>query len=88
VHITSQGAEAIITGDMIHHPCQIAHPEWSSSADENKSKSASTRDVFLDKYSDQPVLIIGTHFAAPTAGYLVADDTLGSSGEVTYRLDY
>ena len=88
VHITSQGAEAIITGDMIHHPCQIAHPEWSSSADENKSKSASTRDVFLDKYSDQPVLIIGTHFAAPTAGYLVADDTLGSSGEVTYRLAY
>ncbi len=33
VHITSRGEEAVITGDMIHHPCQIVHPDWSSTAD-------------------------------------------------------
>ncbi len=81
VHITSQGEEAIITGDMIHHPCQIAHPEWSSTADWDQSASAATRIEFLSRYADQPVLIIGTHFAAPTAGRIVRD------GEV-YRLDY
>ena len=27
VHITSRGEEAVITGDMIHHPCQIVHPQ-------------------------------------------------------------
>ena len=64
---------------MIHHPCQIAHPDWSSTADENQTDSATTRDVFLAKYSDRPVLIIGTHFAAPTAGYIVAEqDTLNT----------
>jgi glyoxylase-like metal-dependent hydrolase (beta-lactamase superfamily II) len=73
VHITSNGQEAVITGDMIHHPCQIAHPDWSSTADENQTDSATTRDAFLAKYSDRPVLIIGTHFAAPTAGYIVAE---------------
>jgi glyoxylase-like metal-dependent hydrolase (beta-lactamase superfamily II) len=81
VHIASCGEEAVITGDMIHHPCQIAHPEWSSSADWDQAMSADTRAGFLARYADRPVLIIGTHFATPTAGRLVTD---GDS----YRLDY
>ncbi|MDP6376917.1 MAG: MBL fold metallo-hydrolase [Pseudomonadales bacterium] len=81
VHIASNGEEAVITGDMLHHPCQIAHPGWSSTADYDQSESAITRQGFLDRYADRPVLIIGTHFAAPTAGRVVRD------GEA-YRLDY
>ena len=33
VRIRSRGEEALITGDFMHHPCQIAHPEWASTAD-------------------------------------------------------
>lgn len=81
IHIRSAGEEAIITGDMIHHPCQIKHPDWSTLADTDGRQAALTRWDFLGKYSDQPVLIIGTHFAGPTAGRLVRDGD-------TYRLDY
>ena len=81
VHIASRGEEAVITGDMIHHPCQIAHPHWSSVADTNPDQSAATRHEFLQRYADRPVLVIGTHFAAPTAGRIVRD------GEA-FRLDY
>ena len=81
IHIASEGEEAVITGDMIHHPCQIAHADWSSSADWNQELSAETRAAFLHRYSDRPVLIIGTHFAAPTAGHIVRDGD-------TYRLSY
>ncbi len=81
VHISSKGEEAIITGDMIHHPCQIAFPEWSTTADYDQNWSRDTRDRFLDKYVDQPVLIIGTHFFGPTAGRIVMDGR-------KYRLDY
>ena len=81
VHITSRGEEAVITGDMIHHPCQIAHPDWSTTADVDQSASAATRASFLNRYADGPVLIIGTHFAGPTAGKLVRDGD-------AYRLDY
>jgi len=81
VHVASRGEEAVITGDMIHHPCQIAHVDWSSTADWNQALSADTRGSFLARYADRPVLIIGTHFAAPTAGRIVTD---GDS----YRLDY
>ena len=81
VHITSRGEEAVITGDMIHHPCQIAHPGWSSTADVDPFAAATTREHFLARYADRPVLIIGTHFAAPTAGCIVRDGDC-------YRLDY
>jgi len=29
VMIESEGERAVITGDMTHHPCQMAHPDWS-----------------------------------------------------------
>lgn len=73
VHITSRGEEAIITGDAIHHPCQIAHPEWSSTADSDQAASAATRRGLLERYADRPVLVIGTHFAGPSAGRVVRD---------------
>ena len=30
VLIESRGQSAVITGDVTHHPCQIAHPHWGS----------------------------------------------------------
>ncbi|MEM7015901.1 MAG: MBL fold metallo-hydrolase [Pseudomonadota bacterium] len=80
VRIASQGEEALITGDCIHHPCQIARPDWCSSADYDQSMAQSTREGLLERYTDRPVLIIGTHFATPTAGHIVRDGD-------TYRLD-
>lgn len=73
VRIRSAGEEAAITGDMIHHPCQIARPDWSSAADTDPDRSRVTRRAFLEGCADRPVLVIGTHFAAPTAGRIVRD---------------
>ena len=33
VEIVSGGERALISGDLLHHPCQLAFPEWSSDAD-------------------------------------------------------
>ena len=73
VRIHSAGEEAVITGDMIHHPCQIARPDWSSAADVDPDRSRVTRRAFLEGCADRPILVIGTHFAAPTAGRIVRD---------------
>jgi len=70
IHIESQGQHALITGDSFHHPCQIEKVQWSSSADYDQAASKQTRESLLTKYGDSNVLIIGTHFATPTAGYL------------------
>jgi hypothetical protein len=71
--IESEGETAIITGDMMHHPCQVAHPEWTVRFDENGDAAAITRTAFVKAHADRPVLIIGTHFAAPTAGHIRRD---------------
>ena len=73
IHISSRGEEAVITGDLMHHPAQCAHPEWHSSADSDGTQAERTRRDFLARYADCPVLVIGTHFAAPTAGRIVRD---------------
>ena len=80
VHISSQGEEALITGDFLHHPCQIAHPEWCANVDEDSARAEQTRRDMFARFADTPALIIGTHFATPTAGRLVTDGD-------TYRLD-
>jgi glyoxylase-like metal-dependent hydrolase (beta-lactamase superfamily II) len=73
IHIASEGKEALITGDCIHHPCQMARTDWCSSADYDRDMGRATREALLAKYADGPVLVIGTHFATPTAGHVVRD---------------
>lgn len=73
LHLVSQNEEAVITGDLVHHPCQFARPDWGSSADDDPERADRTRKAFMARYADTPTLIIGTHFAGPTAGKLVRD---------------
>jgi glyoxylase-like metal-dependent hydrolase (beta-lactamase superfamily II) len=73
VRIASQGQEVLITGDFMHHPCQIARPDWSSTADSDPAEARQTREHMLTHLSDNPILVIGTHFAGRTAGHVVGD---------------
>jgi glyoxylase-like metal-dependent hydrolase (beta-lactamase superfamily II) len=73
VMIESEGERAVITGDMTHHPCQLAHPDWTPRFDTDQKESALTRWRLFAEWADQPILVIGTHFAAPTAGHVVRD---------------
>ena len=71
VRIGSKGENAVITGDMIHHPIQIAHPDWICEFDTDPKMASETRQAFVKRYADQPVRVLGTHFAGPTAGHIV-----------------
>ncbi len=73
VHIESNGEQAIITGDMMHHPCQIARPDWVTPFDADSPAARATREQFLERYADAPVLVLGTHFADPVGGRIVRD---------------
>jgi glyoxylase-like metal-dependent hydrolase (beta-lactamase superfamily II) len=64
VHVDSAGEEGLLTGDVAHHPCQMAHLDWSSTADSDPAQSTATRRVLFSRFSDRPVLVIGGHFRA------------------------
>ena len=73
VRIASKGDTALITGDFIHHPCQMAHPEWAAVVDYNQQQSTRTRHEVFSALAGTPTLLIGTHFAGATAGRVVRD---------------
>ena len=68
---TREGARAFITGDCTHHPVQWAEPDWEMSADTDSAQAARTRRALIDAHGDAQTLIIGTHYAGPTAGHVV-----------------
>ncbi|WP_327001050.1 MBL fold metallo-hydrolase [Dactylosporangium sp. NBC_01737] len=67
VSVESAGRRAIISGDAIHHPCQIAHPEWNVHADFDPDLARRTRVELLGRCADSGSLLIGSHFPSPTA---------------------
>ena len=73
LRIDSGGEHGLITGDFLHHPCQIAHPEWSSTADSDPAEAQRTRERMFAELAGAPVLVLGTHFAGATAGRIVRD---------------
>jgi glyoxylase-like metal-dependent hydrolase (beta-lactamase superfamily II) len=75
VRISSRGEDAVITGDMMHHPVQCAEPDWTSHFDFSQDAARATRRAFLTRYADKPVTVFGTHFATPTAGHIVSHGT-------------
>ncbi len=71
VHVASRGAEAVITGDVMHHPVQCAEPTWRSNFDVDADAARRTRRECLTRWADRAALVLGTHFATPTAGRIV-----------------
>jgi len=70
VLIRSQGEEAVLTGDVAHHPCQMAHLSWASAFDFDPGQSTNTRRELFSDLAGKPTLVIGGHFVG---GHVVKD---------------
>jgi len=73
VVVESGDDRAVITGDLAHHPIQIAEPDLASAGDSDAAQAAATRRTFLADRAADGALVIGTHFAGPTAGRVTPD---------------
>ncbi len=75
VLIESDGAAAVITGDAFHTPLQFAYPELAAwRFDSDSEQSTKTRHTLIERFLDGDTLVLGTHFAPPTAGRLRRGD--------------
>jgi len=68
VLVESNSQRAIISGDLLHHPCQIAKPQWVAKADTFPDKAKESRSKMLNEIADTETVLIGSHFANPVAG--------------------
>ena len=67
VRISSIGQEAVITGDMIHHPIQTAEPDVCTHACVDKEQAKTTRRAFLQHQSASGGIVFGSHFCGAPA---------------------
>jgi glyoxylase-like metal-dependent hydrolase (beta-lactamase superfamily II) len=74
VRISSKGHDAVITGDLMHHPIQCRYPEWDDNFDVDLPQAKKTRRAFCERYADTGILVLGTHFATPSAGKIIKRD--------------
>jgi glyoxylase-like metal-dependent hydrolase (beta-lactamase superfamily II) len=70
IHIQSAGEQGLLTGDVAHHPCQMAHLDWSSTADSDPAQSAMTRRELFSRFADTPTLVTAV---ISTAGHIGRD---------------
>ena len=73
VLVASEGQRAIITGDMVHSPLQIADPDLSSMFDTDSGEARATRRAVFPEWADGQTMVIGTHFGSPTGGTMHPD---------------
>jgi glyoxylase-like metal-dependent hydrolase (beta-lactamase superfamily II) len=71
VHVGDKNARAILAGDVIHTPAQLAKPELSSNFCSDPVQSAATRQRLVDRCADSDTLMLTAHFPGPTAGRIV-----------------
>jgi glyoxylase-like metal-dependent hydrolase (beta-lactamase superfamily II) len=74
VRISSKGQDAVITGDLMHHPIQCRYPEWDDNFDVDGPQAKKTRREFCERYADTGISVIGTHFASPSVGKIQKKD--------------
>lgn len=73
VLVESRGESAVITGDLMHNPIQIAVPGIEARFDMDKARGARTRMEFVERFNRSGTLVIGSHFSDPGAGHIVPD---------------
>lgn len=71
--VESEGEQALITGDFLHHPVQFAEPDWAEIADDDAEMARLTRHRMMGRAAQTGALVLGTHFSCRPAGRVVAD---------------
>ncbi len=68
IGLRSQEACGLFAGDVMHHPIQVYHPEWSSVFSEDKERGRVSRDWALNHMADTGALVFSSHFPGSSAG--------------------
>ena len=73
VLVESDGAKAIVAGDVAHHPMQVDHPEWSGAFDVDGELSAKSRKALIDRLENEGIIAAFCHFPGEGLGKIVRD---------------
>jgi len=72
VAFTAGQEMAIYVGDLVHHPLQIDHPEWSPIFDALPPLSRTTRRALVERARREHALVLSYHLPFPGIGHIGA----------------
>jgi len=81
INVDAPGQRLVLAGDVVHHPVQIAYPEWNSRFCVDPDLSRASRKKFVDRHADRDTLILPAHFASPAVGRII-----GNGARCMYRV--
>lgn len=73
VKVGKKGADAVITGDMVHSPLQMKYPELGMMADWDSEQAGRSRRSLFGQVCDSSTLVCTAHFPSPSTGRIVRD---------------
>lgn len=73
VKISSNGDQAIIAGDLMHHPLQVYKPEWNTVYCEFEDQARTSRRQMLEYCADTGAKYFAMHFPGSGCGYVTRD---------------
>jgi len=71
IAIHGDGQVALISGDAVHHPMQVANPQWQFHGDADGVLAARTRARLFDMAATDNMVFLSFHFAYPGVGRIV-----------------
>ncbi len=66
VRVGREGADAVITGDMVHSPLQVKYPEIGMFSDFDSRQAGETRRALFGRCCDAGTVLCTAHFPAPS----------------------
>lgn len=73
VRLEGGGRDAIMSGDLMHHPIQCAEPDWNSCFCTDAAGARAARRAFLERYVATDTLVMTAHFRTPGVGRIVPE---------------
>jgi glyoxylase-like metal-dependent hydrolase (beta-lactamase superfamily II) len=70
ISFSSQGAEALFTGDIAHHPVQVYEPQWNSVFCAEQDKARQSRQWAFDYGVRREATLFTPHFPESSAGII------------------
>jgi glyoxylase-like metal-dependent hydrolase (beta-lactamase superfamily II) len=70
IHVTSDGQQAVFSGDLFHTAYQFMRPHWRIVSEHAPDEALATRTDFLERYAGTDVRILPAHFNVPEGGHI------------------
>ncbi len=73
IHVEDGGGHGVLTGDIIHHPIQLAFPGMPTQYCEDPALASKVRVAMCERYANTGTRLLTAHFPAPSSGCILRD---------------